>query len=387
MNFELLEEHVMLKDLVTRFVQDELLPLEAATLGRDASGQGVHLTKEELQALDAKANDLGLFGLDAPESAGGFNLPEVAMIGVNEEMGKTITPYILPPDSPNLRMLISAADDRQKEAYLEPHVRGETVSAIGVSEPGAGADPAQMKTKAVRDGDDWVLNGRKIWISKADIADFTIVMAITDKELGGRGGMSAFLVDNDTPGFKVVRAIPMIGGHDTFEIELDDCRVPTWKLLGEEGKGSVPMQLRLGARRLEIAANCIGMAQRSLDMICEYAPQRVTFGEPLSKRQTIQWWIADAEMRIHACRLMAYDAAWKMDQGRDIRHEISMVKVVATEMASDIIDNAMQTFGAMGMTKEMPLYMMANKVRTMRIYDGPSEVHRMVVARNKLRKS
>ena len=386
MNFELSEEHKMLKETITRFVSNELMPLEAYSLDRDARGEGCHLTDLEIEKLDTKSKEIGLFGLDAPESVGGLELPEVAMIGINEEMGKTATPYILPPDSPNLRMLISAADKRQKEVYLEPYVRGETISAIGISEPGAGSDPAQMKTTAVKDGNDWVLNGRKIWISRADVADFTIVMAITDRELGGHGGMSAFLVDKDTPGFNVVRPIPMIGGHNTFEIEFQDCRIPEWKLLGEEGKGFAPMQLRLGARRLEMAANCIGMAQRALDMICEYAPQRVTFGEPLSKRQSIQWWIADAEIQIHACRLMAYDAAWKMDQGRDIRNEISMVKVFATELAWEVIDNAMQTFGAMGMTKELPLYMMANKVRGMRIYDGPSEVHRMVVARNKLRR-
>ncbi|MDH4041046.1 MAG: acyl-CoA dehydrogenase [Gammaproteobacteria bacterium] len=385
MNFELLEEHRALQDLIARFVTDELLPLEPLVLEREAAGRGSHLSAEEQARLNAKAAELGLYGLDAPEAAGGMEIPEIAMVGVNEEIGKTITPYVLPPDSPNLRMLMSTVNDRQREAYLEPLVRGETVSAIGISEPGAGSDPAQMKTTAIRDGDDWILNGRKIWISRANVADFTIVMAITDKDKGAHGGMSAFLVDRDTPGLNVVRRIPMIGGHDTYELELQDCRVPGWKLLGEEGKGFASMQLRLGSRRVEMAANCIGMAQRALDMVCEYAPQRKTFGEPLSSRQAIQWWIADAEIRIHACRLMAYDAAWKMDQGRDIRQEISMLKVYATEMAWEIIDKAMQAFGAMGMTKEWPLHQMASIVRLMRIYDGPSEVHRMVIARNKLR--
>jgi len=385
MNFELLEEHRALQDLIARFVTDELLPLEPLVLEREAAGRGSHLSAEEQARLNAKAAELGLYGLDAPEAAGGMEIPEIAMVGVNEEMGKTITPYVLPPDSPNLRMLMSTVNDRQREAYLEPLVRGETVSAIGISEPGAGSDPAQMKTTAIRDGDDWILNGRKIWISRANVADFTIVMAITDKDKGAHGGMSAFLVDRDTPGLNVVRRIPMIGGHDTYELELQDCRVPGWKLLGEEGRGFASMQLRLGSRRVEMAANCIGMAQRALDLLCEYAPQRTTFGEPLSARQTIQWWIADAQTRIHACRLMAYDAAWKMDQGRDVRQEISMLKVFATEIAWEIIDQAMQAYGAMGMTKEWPLQQMANIVRLMRIYDGPSEVHRMVIARNKLR--
>jgi acyl-CoA dehydrogenase len=239
-----------------------------------------------------------------------------------------------------------------------------------------------MQTKAVRDGDDWVINGRKIWITRAAEADFTILMAITDPEKKARGGMSAFLVDRDTPGFNVLRRIPMLGGEFTYEVALEDCRVPGWKLLGEEGQGFGPMQVRLGTRRMEMAAWCIGAAQRALDMMREYAPQRVTFGQRLSERQAVQWWVANGATQIHAARLMAYDCAWKLDQGRDVRTEISMLKYFATEMAQEIIDNAMQCFGAMGMTKELPLQLLAGRVRNMRIYDGPSEVHRMVVARN-----
>jgi acyl-CoA dehydrogenase len=388
MDFELSEEHRMLKDLVRHFVDDELMPLEAAVLEREASGQGLGLTKAETAKIDEVSRKLGLWGLDAPEDIGGSDLPAMAMVGVEEEIGRTITPYTLPPDSPNLRMLMATVNERQRVAYLEPYVRGETVSAIGISEPGAGGDPAGMITKAERvpgkDGDDWIINGRKIWISRADHADFTILMAITDKEKRARGGISAFLVDKDTPGFNVLRRIPMIGGAVTYEIALEDCRVEGWKLLGTEGNGFAPMQLRLGTRRIQMAAWSIGMAQRALDMIIEYAPQRVTFGQPLSDRQAIQWWVADAATRIHAARLMTYDCAWKLDQGRDVRLEISMIKSYATEMAWEVVDRAMQTYGAMGMTKELPLQLMASKLRTMRIYDGPTEVHKWVVARNLL---
>lgn len=382
MDFALSDEHRMLKDLAERFVKDHLMPLEGAVMAREASGQGIYLTDEEREKIDAVSKDLGLWGLDAPVDVGGYDLPYVALVGVNEAMGSTITPYTLPPDSPNLRMLMATVNEQQREAYLAPYAAGKTISAIGISEPGAGADPAGMSTRAGRDGDDWVLNGRKIWTTRAAQADFTIVMAVTDKEKGSRGGISAFLVDRDTPGFNILRRIPMIGGAFTYEIALEDCRVPGWKLLGVEGQGFAPMQVRLGTRRMEMAAWCIGLAQRALDMMCEYAPQRVTFGAPLSSRQSIQWWAADAAMKIHAARLMTYDCAWKLDQGRDVRQEISMIKVYATEMAWEIIDNAMQCFGAMGMTKEMPLQLMAAEVRNMRIYDGPSEVHRMVVARN-----
>ena len=382
MDFELAEEYRMLRDLVQRFVRDELMPLEAGVLARDAEGQGSHLVEGERTRLDRVSKEMGLWSLDAPEESGGMGLPHVALVGVNEALGSTVAQYTLPPDSPNLRMLMTAVNDQQRKAYLEPYARGETISAIGISEPGAGADPAGMLTKAVKDGDDWVINGRKIWITRAAEADFTILMAITDPVKRARGGMSAFLVDRDTPGFNVLRRIPMLGGEYTYEVVLEDCRVPGWKLLGKEGDGFGPMQVRLGTRRMEMAAWCIGAAQRALDMMIDYAPQRVTFGQKLSQRQAVQWWVADGAAKIHAARLMAYDCAWKLDTGKDVRTEISMLKYYATEMAQEIIDNAMQCFGAMGMTKEMPLHLFAGRIRNMRIYDGPSEVHRMVVARN-----
>jgi acyl-CoA dehydrogenase len=384
MDFELAEEFRMLADLVNKFVDEHLYPLEAAVMEREAAGQGYKLTEEERIKLDAVSAELGLWGLDAPEDVGGMDLPAVALIAVNEAIGKTIVPYVLPPDSPNLRMLAATVDEQQREAYLAPYVRGETVSAIAISEPGAGSDPAAMKTTAVRDGDEWVINGRKIWISKADYCDFHCLIAVTDKEKGSRGGMSAFLVDADTPGLNVARKIPMLGGNATFELELDNCRISAGSLLGEEGKGFAPMQLRLSTRRMEMATWCIGIAQRSLDMMVEYAQQRSTFGALLADRQTIQNWVAEAEMNIHSARLMAYHCAWKLDQGQSVRREISMLKAHATEMAWVIVDRAMQIYGGMGMTKELPLQQMANEVRLMRIYDGPTEVHKWVVARDLL---
>ncbi|RAK67254.1 acyl-CoA dehydrogenase family protein [Phenylobacterium kunshanense] len=384
MDFELAEEHRMLRDLVANFVRDELMPLEAGVMAREAEGKGLYLDAETQARLDAKAHELGLFGLDAPEDVGGSDLPMVAMVGVEEEIGRCVTPYTLPPDSPNLRMLMQTVNERQRVAYLAPYVAGKTTSAIGISEPGAGSDPAAMTTRAVRDGDDWIINGRKIWITRAADADFTILMAVTDVEKGARGGISAFLVDKGTPGFNVLRRIPMLGGQYTYEVALEDCRVEGWKLLGQEGQGFAPMQTRLGTRRIQMAAWSIGMAQRAMEMVIEYAPQRKTFGMPLSERQAIQFWVAEAATKIHAARLMTYDCAWKLDNGRDVRSEISMIKWFATEMAYETLDRAMQAFGAMGMTKELPLQLMQAKLRTMRIYDGPTEVHKWVVARNLL---
>lgn len=382
MNFELPEEYRALHELVRRFVADRLIPLEPAVLAREAAGQGSALTEEERAPLDELTKSLGLWGLDAPEEMGGAALPHLALVGVNEALGGTVAQYTLPPDSPNLRMLMAAASPEQRETHLRPYAEGRTISAIAISEPGAGADPAGMRTRAVRDGEYWVIDGRKIWITRAAEADFAIVMAITDAQKRARGGMSAFLVDRGTPGFEVLRRIPMLGGEYTYEVVFENCRVPAGALLGREGDGFGPMQLRLGTRRMEMAAWCIGAAQRALDMMRDYAPQRSTFGARLSERQTVQNWVADAATQIHAARLMAYDCAWKLDQGRDVRSEISMIKYFSTEMAQRVIDNAMQCFGAMGMTKEMPLHLLAARVRNMRIYDGPSEIHRWVVARN-----
>src|ERR1700685_4026719 len=236
MEFALSEEHQMLKDLVRRFVDDQLIPLEPAVLAREAAGGGTIVTPEERAIIDKKSHELGLWGLDAPTEFGGSGLPPVATIGVNEEIGKTVTPYTLPPDSPNLRMLMATVNDEQRALYLEPYARGETVSAIGISEPGAGGDPASMKTHAERDGHDWVINGRKIWVRRVTEAAFTILMAVTDKALGVRGGISAFLIDKGTPGFNIVRQIPMIGGHFTYEIVLEDCRLPRFPLFWRVGQ-------------------------------------------------------------------------------------------------------------------------------------------------------
>ena len=384
--FELSEEHRMLQDLVAKFVDRELIPLEKNVLAREMSGQKAGLSAEEEERLLATCKELGLWGLDVPEEFGGANLPMMALIGVYEEQGRTCVPFTFPPDSPNLHMLLAVANDEQRQKYLEPYARGEAQSAIAISEPGAGGDPAGMTTRAVRQGDDWVINGRKIWVSRVPQADFVIVMARTGE--GKRHeGVTAFIVERGTKGFIIEREIPMLGGQRTYELIFEDCRIPSKQLLGVEGKGFAPMQLRLTVRRLQIGAWCIGMTRRALDMMVEHAKQRVTFGARLADRQAIQWWIAEAAMKLHACRLMVYDAAAKVDAGNDVRTEASMVKLYGTEMATETIDHAMQTFGAMGVAKELPLQLLAQKVRTMRVYEGPSEVHRMAIARRVIGRS
>lgn len=378
---ELAEEHRKIKELVRRFIDDELISREPEVMRREVAGLGNSLNNEELAAVNARARALGLWGLDLPADLGGAGLSAVAMIGIFEEVGRTIVNYAIPPDSPNLHMLAAVASAEQRKRYVEPHARGETISAIAISEPEGGSDPGAMRTRAVRDGNHWILNGRKIWISKAAEADFSIVMAVTDKTKGARGRISAFIVDRGTPGFTVSRPVPMLGGRFTYEIVLEDCRIPASALLGEEGKGFGPMQRRLSIRRLQMGAWCVGMAERALEMMTEHARQRKTFGKLLAERQAVQWWIADAAIRIHAARLMIYDAAGKADRGEDLKTELSMIKVFAPEMATEVVDHAIQTLGAMGVSKESPLHLMAAKLRWLRIGEGPTEVHRAVVAR------
>jgi acyl-CoA dehydrogenase len=380
---ELAEEHRMLADLVAKFVDRDLMPLERAVLAREAREGKYGLTEAEEAPLLAKCRELGLWALDVPEELGGANLPVVALMAVNEELGRTVVPFVFPPDSPNLHMLLAVANERQRERYLKPYATGEAKSCIAISEPGAGGDPAGMITRAVNDGDYWVINGRKIWVSRVPQADFIIVMARTDE--GKRHeGITAFIVERGTPGFIIEREIAMIGGRRTYELVFENLRVPDSQVLGKLGQGFAPMQLRLTVRRLQIGAWCIGIARRALQMLCEHARQRMTFGARLADRQAIQWWVADAATKIHACRLMVMDAAAKQDAGRDVRTEASMIKVFATEMAGEIVDQAMQAHGAMGMTKELPLQLFSQQVRVMRIYEGPTEIHRMVIARRVL---
>jgi acyl-CoA dehydrogenase len=387
MDFSLLEEHRLLQDTVRRFVRQELLPLEPLVLQRDTQG----LTGEELvpaeaeERLLAQARAAGLWGLDVPAEFGGLNLGALPKCLATEELYKTVTPFTFPPDAPNLHMLMQTCTPEQRERYLLPYARGEKRSAIAISEPGAGSDPAGMLTTAVKKGDQWVINGRKIWISRAHIADFMIVMALTDKEKRARGGITAFLVDKDTPGLVLQRQIPVIGGHAPWEVVFEDLTVPDSQVLGQVGQGFAPMQLRLTVRRLEIGSWCVGLAQRCLDMMVGYAKQRQTFGQRLADRQAIQWFIADSATDIHAARLMTHHGAWKFDQGEDVRQEASMLKVFATEMATRVADRAMQTHGGMGMSKELPLEFIYRRLRPMRIFEGPTEVHRWVIARTLLK--
>lgn len=253
------EQTAMIRETVAKFVDRELIPLEPHYLQSKLPGAGHSgLTDAQRQRLRDVSKELGLWGLDAPEDLGGHDLPTSTMAAVHEELGRTCVPFVLPPDSPNLRMLQAVGTAAQKAKYLQPYIEGRMSSAIAISEPGAGGDPAGMKTRAVLEGEHWVINGRKIWITNASTADFIIVMARVGSDQR-QGGITSFIVGKGTPGFIIEREIPMLGGESTYEIVFEDCRIPKDAVLGEVGKGYAPMQLRLRTRRLEMGSTCIGM--------------------------------------------------------------------------------------------------------------------------------
>jgi acyl-CoA dehydrogenase len=379
MDFTIPEDARMLQQTVRRFVQEELVPLER--------GLGEELPRAEQQRLMQLAKDTGLFMMHVPTEYGGGGVDTLGMALVLEETAKTIveSEYLLGIDQPINLMFNSTPE--QKEQYLYPVVRGERYGGFALSEPNAGSDASGIQTTAVRDGDNYVINGAKLWVSRMLIADFCILFATVDKTKRARG-VTAFYVDKGTPGFSVVRPVETMGENHSrgpTELLFENCVIPASNRLGEEGQGFKLAQARLGAQRTSIAARCVGVSQRALDMTLAFTKQRITFGEPLSSRQGVQWMLADAAMQIHAARLMTWHCAWKWDQGEDVRKEASMVKLYASEMSGKILDLAIQLHGGLGYSKELPLERMYRQNRMMRIVEGASEIHRNVIAREIMR--
>lgn len=260
--------------------------------------------------------------------------------------------------------------------------------AFAQTEPSGGSDPGnQMQTRAVRDGDDWVINGSKVFITGAGEADFLVVMAVTDPTRRQHGGVTAFLVDKGTPGFNLVRRIPIMRASASewvgpWELYFEDCRVPPSQILGTEGMGFRLAQRGLSAARMNIGAQCVGIADRCYEMMTNYAKQRVLFGEPIAAKQAVQSMIVDTYVDIHTTRLVTLDAAWKNDQGQDTRVECGLVKLLGSEMVARVVDRAIQIHGGYGVTTELPFSHWYNRIRPMRLYEGPTEVQKFqVVAR------
>src|SRR5581483_9183885 len=350
--------------------------------------------------LQQAARDAGLFALHIPREYGGLGLNWRECSVIFEEAGRSLLgPQALncaAPDEGNMHMLEKIASPAQKEKYLRPLAQGAIRSCFAMTEPdGAGADPSLLKTRAeYRDGK-WVINGRKWFISGAIGASFAICMARTNPPFpyreGGQGGRSAtmFLVDAANPGFRILRKIPTLdlgwpGGH--AEVEFVDCCVDDNAVLGAVNEGFEYAQVRLGPARLTHCMRWLGAARRALEYALVYARERESFGKTLSEHEGVQFMVADSEIEMHAARLMIWHAAYLLDMGEKARHETSMAKVFVAETVNRVIDRAVQMCGARGIADDLPLAALYRENRAFRIYDGPSEVHRMSVARRVFRR-
>jgi (R)-benzylsuccinyl-CoA dehydrogenase len=387
MDFELPDDVAQVRDSVRRFVREELLPLERTVIRREAE-RGLAdtpiLPPDVAAALDVKAQALGLWGIDVPAQFGGQELGALVKCVVTEELKYSIVPFVLRPDSPNLHFLQQCARGPQIERYLLPYASGNKKSSLALTEAGAGSDAGAITMRAARIKGGWRLNGSKTFISNAKSSDFIITMAVAESETGERLGISAFLVDRDTPGLTIPASYPMIGEYHPYEVHYQNVEVTDDQVLGDIGRAFAPLQRRLSIRRAEIGARCVGLAQRCLDMMIEQAGLRVTFGKPLAERQSVQWWIADTWQEIESVRVLTWRLASRIDRGGDIRREASMVKIMATEMIGRVVDRAIQLFGGMGVSKELPLEYIYRLVRVYRIVEGPSEIHRSIIARDLL---
>jgi acyl-CoA dehydrogenase len=382
------------KDLawMRSFVSQKILPLEVAGLDKRE-------LIAALEPLQKEVKERGLWAAHLDADLGGRGFGQVKLGLMHEIIGRSrYAPLAFgnqAPDSGNSEILARHGTDQQRADYLEPMLAGDAKSAYAMTEPDAGADPTLLTTQALEDGDEWVINGEKWFITNASVADFFIVMAVSDPEAPPHQRASQFIVPTRTPGLEVVREIPTIedqapvaGSWDSHAVvTLTDVRVPAGAMLGGRGAGFAIAQERLGPGRIHHCMRWIGQASRALDMLCERSLYRFSHGSLLSEKQTVQNWIADSWAQLHAARLMTLHAAWKIDtQGaKAARTEISAIKFWGAQMLHDVIDRALQIHGALGYSGDMPLEEMYRYARAARIYDGPDEVHRVVVARQVLK--
>ena len=382
MDFELPEELRMMKDTLRRFIDNEVIPIE-----REAY-DGHLMVPEVRETLEARARELGIWMIDIPEEYGGMGLGLLARVLVWEETGRTIAfprrkPWIFGPDvSP---ILLQFLRDDQKDKYLWPCIRGEKYAAFCQTEPDAGGDPASMRTTAVKEGGEYVINGMKRFITGGDAADFAQVVCVTDREKGARGGISCILVDMDTPGVEVIRQQETMMDDRPCEVGFQDVRVPVENLIGNEGDGFRMAQSWITFGRMRHGSLGIGTMERCLELGASYAKQRVTFGKPLAERQAVQWMLVDTYAELHQLRLMVYDAAARYDRGEDIRYQSYMCNYVGDRAGFEAADRCLQIHGGIGLTTDLPIEKLWRDLRSFMITEGPEEILKMALARHVLR--
>lgn len=375
------EELKMLQMLLRKFIKEEMLPMEAEV---EARGEVPPEVKNRLQS---KMKDLGIRNMWAPSEYGCAGLNALGKCVAGEEIGRiSIALGWLFGDclwGSVAREVPQDATEDQKERFFIPLANGEKQTCVAFTEPGAGSDLTVIETTAVKNGSNYALNGTKVFITNADQADFATVLAVTDKQKRSRGGMSSFIVEKGAPGFKVARVQQFMGhrGVNACELVFEDCIVPAADLLGQEGDGFRRTARLLSHGRLVIGAAAAGVGMRCLEASARYAKQRVTFGQPIASRQGVQWMLVDMAIDIYATRSMAYAAAREADEGHDIRHKASMVKLYATEAACRAADMAMQVHGGMGYSKDLPFEMLYRDWRMTRVGEGPSELMKYLIAR------
>lgn len=373
-----------LKQRMKSFVNETIIPREPELMREDASSDAA------MNELKQAAKSAGLWALGHPEEIGGGGLPFMDFVYLNEVIGRShwgsrAVGSLSMQDSIMLHLY---ASEEQRSRFLNPLVAGDAYPSVGLTEPEvAGSDPTQMQATAVLDGDEWVINGHKWFTSGANQAAFTTVFAITEPDSEKHAKFSSIIVPTDTPGYEIVRVVPTMGhtGGNHCEVNYNDVRVPYENLLGDRGQGFHIAQKRLGPGRIFHCMRWLGQAQRAFELMCERAKSRYAHGSYLAEKGDIQAMIAESAAEIQAARLMTLDAARAIDAGGEARTEISLIKFWGARMLHNVVDRAIQVHGALGVTGDTPLEFMYREARYARLYDGPDEVHRMVVARKLVR--
>jgi acyl-CoA dehydrogenase len=383
MNFSLTEEQRLIVDTTRTFVENELYPHEAEV---ERTG---HLRMDLVKELQAKAIAAGLYAANMPEDVGGAGLDTPTWLLYEKELGRANYALhwtcVARPSN-----ILLAGTDEQKKRYLFPCIRGEKWDCLAMTEPGAGSDLRGMKASAKQDGGDWVLNGTKHFISHADLADFAIVFMATGEEETPRGPkklITAFFVDKGTPGFTVRDGYRNVShrGYTNSVLDFDDCRLSASQVLGEVHKGFEVANSWLGATRLQVAATCIGRAERALGHAVDWAANREQFGQQIGKFQGVSFKLADMATELKAADLMLMEAGWKYDAGTVTDMDMAMAKLKATEMLAFVADEAIQIHGGMGLMDELPLERIWRDARVERIWEGTSEIQRHIISRALLR--
>jgi acyl-CoA dehydrogenase len=394
--FEQTDRSRMIEDQLLRFMDENVYPNEKLYVEQVEKSGDPHFEPPIMKELRAKAKGIGLWNLFLPDPAHGPGLTNLEYTPLCEIMGRSeIAPRVFncqAPDTGNAEILAEFGTKEQKEKWLHPLLEGDIRSCFSMTEPDvSGADPTGLKTRADRDGDHYVINGHKWFTSGAVGARFAIVMAATNPSAAPHERQSQIIVPTDTPGFNLVRAISVMGhagGGGHCEIRYENCRVPVSNRLGPEHGGFMIAQARLGPGRIHHCMRAIGHAERAFEIMCRYANQRVAFGSVLGEKQFVQDWVALSRMEIDQARLLTLQAAWKMDKfgKKAARQEISMIKVVVPNMMMNVLDRAIQCLGSLGMSDDTPVASMWRHGRSLRLADGPDEVHKMVIARRELRR-